>query len=78
MRVGAVEEQRARSPQIGRGEQDRHRAAFGSAEQGGALRADRVQHGAHVIHAGLEARQLVGVDPVAQAGSGLVEQDQPG
>ena len=76
MRVGAVEHQRARAFRIGRGEQDRHRPAFRGAEQHGALRANRVHHGAHVVHPGLEVRQMMRVDPVGKPGAALVEQDE--
>src|SRR5215210_40764 len=61
---------------MGRGEQHAHVPAFGMAEQGGVLGADRVHDGANVVHPLLERRQLIVGDVVGEAGAALVEQDQ--
>src|SRR5215472_9538637 len=44
--------------------------------RGGALGADRVHHGAHVVHPLLEGRNVD--DPVREPGSALVEGDKTG
>ena len=76
LRVGAVEDQRARPLGIGRGEEDRHRRALGVAEQHGAAAVDRVHDRAHVVHARLEVGHAG--RPVGEAGAALVEADQAG
>ncbi len=51
-----VQHQAVRAFGVAGGEEDRHRAALGLAEEGGSLAACRVHDGAHVFHAGLERR----------------------
>ena len=62
---------------VGRGEERRHRAALGDAEHDCPLGADRVHHGAHVVHARLQVGQAIGRDPVGEARAALVEEDEP-
>ncbi len=61
---------------VGGREQRAHRPALGVAQDGGALHADVVHDGAHVVHAGLERREVVGLDPVGEPDPPLVEEDQ--
>ena len=69
----AVAHERLHAARVCGGEQDAHRGALGDAEQGGPLRAGRVHHGAHVVHALLERRRLR--DRVRQPGPATVEVD---
>jgi hypothetical protein len=74
--VAAVEHERARARRMRRREQDRYRGTLGCSEQGGATAAGGIHHRPHVVHAGLRARRIAGIEPVAQAGPASVEQDQ--
>jgi len=47
---GAVEDERAGSLEISRGKQHAHRAAFGDAEERGALATGGIHYRAHVVH----------------------------
>ena len=77
IRDRAVEHERDRALRVGRGEQHRHRAALGDAEDDRPLRSDGVHHGAHVVHARLEVGKPVLRHPIGEADAALVEQDQP-
>ncbi|HEX3686397.1 MAG TPA: hypothetical protein VHU60_02335 [Gaiellaceae bacterium] len=70
----AEQQQRLRSLRVRRGEQHRHRAAFGDADQRRLLGAGGVQHSAHVLHPLL---QRADPDPLREPHAALVEQDQP-
>lgn len=76
MRVGAIQDERARAAGISGREQNRHGSAFRGAKQGGALAADRIHHRAQVIHARFQRREMVCIDAITQAGPALVEHDQ--
>src|ERR1700690_2709462 len=52
--TGAEQREGDRPGRIGRREQRRHRAALGHPEDDGALRSDRIHHGARVVHTHLE------------------------
>jgi hypothetical protein len=69
------EDQRGRPVRVGRGREARHRRALLPAEDDGALRADRVQDRAHILHARLQRRKETAA--VREAGAALVEEDQP-
>ena len=69
--------ERANALRIGRGEERRHQRPFVRAHDGGAVAADRVQHGSHVVHPLLQRRQPVERYRVRQADPMLVERDQP-
>ena len=58
-----------------RGEEDRERPALGLAHHGRALAADRVHHGADVVHSLLERGRAR--HPVGHSHPALVEEDQP-
>ena len=75
-RVGPVHDERARAFRVGRGEKGAHRPAFGDPEERRLPGARRVHHGAHVIHALLERRQVGIGDPVGHPGAPLVEENQ--
>ena len=77
IRDRAVEHERDRALRVGRGEQHRHRAALGDAEDDRPLRSDGVHHRAHVVHARLEVGKPVLRHPIGEADAALVEQDQP-
>lgn len=60
---------------MGRRKERSQRAAFGNAQQRGARYANRIHDGPDVVHALVEAGKLA--DAIRQAGSALVEQDDP-
>jgi hypothetical protein len=72
-RLALEQHQREDPLRIRRREEDRHRSAVHVAEQGGALAADSVHHGAHVVHTLLERRDAA--DAVGRARAALVEPD---
>ena len=57
VRESAAEEQSACALGVSRREQDAHGPTLRKAEQRGALRAGRIHHGAHVVHAILQRRR---------------------
>lgn len=73
-RVTSDHDQRRCAFGIGRREQRAHRAALRIAEQRSPLRSNGVQHGAHVVHALFERRDVD--HPIGKSGAALVEQDQ--
>src|SRR5437667_937302 len=75
--VGAVQDQRCYTLWVGRGEQHAHRSAFGDSEQGSSLRAGRIHHRTHVVHAFFQRWQLVDRNSIGEPGPPLVEEDQP-
>ncbi len=75
LRVGAVEDECPAALRIGGREEDRHRPSLRVAEERGALRARRVHHRPDVVHPRLEVGQAGG--PVGEAGTTLVEADEP-
>ena len=70
----ASKDQRCGALRIGGGEQDAHRSALGEAEEGGALRPDRVHHGPDVVHARLERGRAA--HRIRHPRAALVELDQ--
>ena len=78
LRKATERDERGRPFGIGRGKEDAHVAALGMPEECRPLRADRLEHGAHIIHALLQGRQLVVRDAVGETRAALVEQDQAG
>ena len=56
--VRAVEHECLRAGRVGRREERGHRATFGVSEDDRAFAPDRVHHRAHVVHAGLEIREV--------------------
>ena len=56
LREAAERDQRGRPLGIGRGEEHAHVPALGVPEERGPLRADRLEHGADVVHPLLEGR----------------------
>jgi len=77
LRERPVRDEGARALRIRRREDDGHTSAFGMAEQRGALAADRVHHGAHVVHAHFDGRQVRDIDAIRQPRAALVEEDEP-
>src|SRR5262249_48714601 len=69
-------DQRGRPLGVRRGEENAHVSTLGVAEQRGTLRTDRLEHGADVVHALLEGRQLVVGDAVGESCAALVEEDE--
>ena len=60
-----------------RGEERRHRPAFGDAEQHCPLGADGIEHRTHVVHAGFQVGQALGRDSVREPGAAFVKEDEP-
>ena len=73
MRIAAIEHKSARPRGILGGEQDRNRRAFGGAQQHRASAARGVHDGTDVVHARLEAGQMIHINPVTETGPTLVE-----
>jgi len=69
-------DQRRGPLRVGGAEEQAHRPAFGAPHQGGAFRADRVHHGAHIVHPLVERRKLGVRDTVGEPGAAFVEEDQ--
>src|SRR6266446_7926258 len=76
MSVTAVKHERSGPFRIGCGEQNRHRGAFGGAQQRRTAAAGRIHDGANIVHPGFEVWQIAIVDPVAEAGTTFVELDE--
>ncbi len=76
MGVTAVKHERSGPFRIGRGKQNRHRGAFGGARQRRTAAAGGIHDGANIVHPGFEVWQIAIVDPVAEAGTPLVELDE--
>ena len=74
--VGAHHDERERLLGIGRREEAAHRAALGDAAERGALGADGVHDGAHVVHPLFERRQTVDGHAVGETRAALVEEDE--
>jgi len=73
--VGADHHERQRAIRVRGREEAAERSALRHAEQCRALRAHGFEHGAHVVHALLECREVR--DAVRQTGAPFVEQDEP-
>ena len=70
------ENERRHALGIGRREKHRHRAVRAGSEQGRALRPDRIQDGAHIVHSLLERRNAT--RPIGQSDATTVEEKQAG
>ena len=73
--IGPVQHESRGALGVGGGEEQRHRAALGDAEEGGPLDSDRIHDGPHVVHAVLE--RVDPGDPVGEPRAPLVEADEP-
>jgi len=74
-REGVDQDQRRDALGVARGQHDRHRPAFGVADDGSAARAGRIQRGQRIVHPLLERRQRVERHRTGHAGAALVEAD---
>jgi len=61
---------------VGSSEQEIQRAALRGSHQGRPLGAGGVHHGAHIVHALLQVRQLVDGYGVGQASPTLIEKNE--
>jgi hypothetical protein len=75
-REGPQQDEGGGSIGVGRGEQRRHRSPFRETDQDRPLGTDGVQHGTDVIHPRLQVGQMLGGDPIREAGAALVEEDE--
>ncbi len=75
-REPAKGDQRGRPVRVSGRKQDRHAGALGLAKECGALGANRVHHGAHIVHALLECRKVRIRHSVGHPRAAFVEEDE--